>query len=128
MQLMSEPAPEVTSRTIFCVSCVTATSDETPGDVSTLNGIGRQFYGSAEPCPECASVIRTLWWTVVDVPLIPLGSYRYKTAEDRVMRARFGCRKLPARYWAQVWKTWVVGLAIAAAAIAAFVIYKEWKR
>jgi hypothetical protein len=125
---MSDPTPDVTSRKIFCAGCVGATSDKTPGDVSTLNGIGRQFYGSAEPCAECASVIRTLWWTLASIPVIPLGSYRYKTADEIGMRARFWCRKLPRLHWAQVWKTWVIGVLAAAAGITAYLIFRNWFR
>jgi len=118
---------DITSRKIFCTRCVEATSDETPGDISTINGIGRQFYGGAEPCPECASVIRTLWWTFVSMPVIPLGSYRYKTAEESGMRARFWCRKLPGLLWPQVWKFWIVGIIGAVIAIS-LIIYFQPKR
>jgi len=126
-----QPAPQqsrsVASRGIFCVHCSAETTDETPGDVSTINGIGRQFYGSAAPCPECASVVRTLWWTVAHVPLVPLASYRYKTAEERVTRARFWCRKLPSRHWQQIWKTWAIGLSAAIAVGIGFYIYHSYK-
>ena len=103
------------------------TTDETPGDVSTLNGIGRQFYGSAAPCPECASVIRTLWWTLVSLPVVPLASYRYKTSEEHGTRARFWCRKLPARHWNQIFKTWVVGVAAAIAIFIGIYVYHQYK-
>lgn len=53
-QAAAQPPRSVASRGIFCEHCIAETTDETPGDVSTLNGIGRQFYGSAAPCPECA--------------------------------------------------------------------------
>ena len=51
-QAPAQPPRSVASRGIFCEHCIAETTDETPGDVSTLNGIGRQFYGSAAPCPE----------------------------------------------------------------------------
>src|ERR1700733_1786299 len=113
VQPVAPPPRTVASRTIFCDHCVAESTDKTPGDVSTLNGIGRKFYGSAAPCPECASVIRTLWWTLVELPVVPLGSYRYKTSEESGTRARFWCRKLPARHWPQIFKTWALGLAAA---------------
>ena len=116
----------VASREIFCEHCVAESTDETPGDVSTLNGIGRQFYGSSEPCPQCASVIRTLWWTVVELPVVPLGSYRYKTAQEGGRRARFWCRKLPARHWSQILKTWTIGLAAAIAVFTGIFIYEHF--
>src|ERR1700730_5141303 len=77
-QAPAQPPRSVASRGIFCEYCVAETTDETPGDISTLNGIGRQFYGSAAPCPECASVIRTLWWALVSVAVVPPVAYLYK--------------------------------------------------
>ena len=126
-QSSPQPARSVASREIFCEHCVAETTDETPGDVSTINGIGRKFYGSAAPCPECASVIRTLWWTVVEVPVVPLASYRYKTSEEGVSRSRFWCRKLPARHWEQIWKSWAIGLMSAVAAGIGIYIYNSYK-
>jgi len=114
----------VASRVIFCERCVAESTDETPGDISTMNGIGRKFYGSAEPCPECASVVRTLWWTFIDFPIIPLGSYRYKTSEEAVTRSRFWCRKLPAVNSSQVFKTWGLALLALPAVIVIIVILK----
>jgi hypothetical protein len=121
------PPRTVTSRGVFCTQCVAETTDDTPGDVSTLNGIGRQFYGSAAPCPECASVIRTLWWTLVSLPVVPLASYRYKTSEEHGTRARFWCRKLPARHWNQIIKTWVIGVAAAIAVFIGIYVYHLYK-
>jgi hypothetical protein len=127
-QPAAPPQRAVTSRGIFCPHCVAESTDETPGDVSTLNGIGRKFYGAAAPCPECASVIRTLWWTLVELPVVPLGSYRYKTAEQAGTRARFWCRKLPARHWPQIFKTWALGLAAAIVIGIGVYIYDNYKR
>jgi hypothetical protein len=126
-QSPAQPARSVTSREIFCEHCVAETSDKTPGDVSTINGIGRKFYGSAAPCPQCASVIRTLWWTLVEVPIVPLASYRYKTSQEGVNRSRFWCRQLPSRHWEQVWKTWAIGLVAGVAAIIAIYIYNNYQ-
>ena len=90
-----------------------------------MNGIGRKFYGSADPCAKCGSVIRTLWWTFIDMPVIPLGSYRYKTiADDSVRMSRFWARKTGMR-WDQVLKTWAVGLAVLIVITTAFIIYKK---
>jgi len=126
-QAPAQQSRSVASRGIFCESCVAETTDETPGDVSTLNGIGRQFYGSAAPCPECASVIRTLWWTLVSLPVVPLASYRYKTSEEHGTRARFWCRKLPARHWNQIFKTWVIGLVAGTAVFIGIYVYDQYK-
>ncbi len=126
-QPAAAPQRAVTSRGIFCAHCVAETTDETPGDVSTLNGIGRKFYGAAAPCPECASVICTLWWTLVELPVVPLGSYRYKTAEQAGTRARFWCRKLPARHWPQIFKTWALGIVAAIAIGIGVYVYNTYK-
>jgi hypothetical protein len=126
-QAPAQPPRSVASRGIFCEHCIAETTDETPGDISTLNGIGRQFYGSAAPCPECASVIRTLWWTLVSLPVVPLASYRYKTSEEHGTRARFWCRKLPARHWNQIFKTWVIGVAAAIAIFIGIYVYHQYK-
>src|ERR1700730_15389242 len=37
---------------LFCATCVAESTAETSGNVSTVNGIGRTFYGKAEPCAE----------------------------------------------------------------------------
>jgi len=126
-QAPAQPSRSVASRGIFCESCVAETTDETPGYVSTLNGIGRQFYGSAAPGPECASVIRTLWWTLVSLPVVPLASYRYKTSEEHGTRARFWCRKLPALHWNQIFKTWVIGLVAGIAVFIGIYVYDQYK-
>ncbi len=102
-------------------------TDKTPGDVSTLNGIGRKFYGSADPCPDCASVTRTLWFTFIELPVFPLGSYRYKTAQESAMKARFWCRQVP-RHWPQIFKTWAVGILLGGAVMAAVILYEAQKK
>jgi len=108
----------------FCSNCRGESTDETPGNVSTTNGIGRKFYGSADPCAVCGSVVRTLWWTFIDVPIVPRGSYRYKTiSDDEIRMSRFWARRTRT-HWDQIIKTWVVGFAIAVAVVVAIVIYK----
>ncbi len=125
---VTKPERSITSRTIFCDHCVAETSDKTPGNVSTINGIGRKFYGGAEPCPACTSVIRTLWWCFIEIPIVPLGSYRYKTSKEGVMRALYWSRKLPTRYWKQIWPTWLIGMLAALAIAIGFFFYEKYKR
>ncbi len=72
-------------------------------------------------------MIRTLWWTLVEIPLVPRASYRYKTSEEQGSRTRFWCRKLPARHWAQIWKTWALGVVAAVAIAVGFYIYDNYK-
>jgi hypothetical protein len=95
---------------VFCATCVAESTAETSGNVSTVNGIGRTFYGKAERCAACGSVVRTLWWTLASVPLIPRGSYRY-LAHAKLGSARFWTRRTHTR-WGQIWKTWLVGIVL----------------
>lgn len=111
----------------FCEECIAESTDQTPGDISTTNGVGRKFYGGAKPCSTCGSVIRTLWWTCVDVPVMPRGSYRYKTIEDDdIQMSRFWTRRTETQ-WSQILKTWLIGLLAVAAAVVAVFVYRSWK-
>ena len=123
-------APEVTSAT-FCPACIAGSSDDSPRDVSTNNGIGRKFYGGADRCGRCGSVVRTLWFVIADVPLVPRGSYRYlpvgaerhdgffvQTASQAFVARRTGWQ------WSQIGTTWFVG----ALGVAAFLLITAWIR
>jgi len=59
----------------FCFRCWAETTDESPGLTLTINFIGTRLLGSDDPCPECGSVVRKMWFCVV-LPLIPLDRYR----------------------------------------------------
>ena len=134
---MPSPEPSITEYNLatgFCDACVSSSSAESPGDVNTNNGIGRKFYGNAERCAACDSTVRTLWWVLADVPLVPRGSYRYKAIEAEQHSGFFvqsTSRGFVARrtrtHWNQVMATWVVGFA--GAAVLAFVIWWfQWRR
>ena len=111
----------------FCEDCKAESTEQTPGDVSATNGFGRKFYGSAAPCPKCGSVVRTLWWTVIDIPLIPRGSYRYKTvSENEIGMFRFWARRTRTN-WGQIFKTWLFGFIAVVVVIAAVAIYQVLK-
>src|SRR5258708_1100759 len=96
----------------FCSDCASHSTAETPANISSINGMGRKFYGSADPCPKCGSVIRTLWWTFILLPVIPRGSYRYRTITEDSVKTRFWARRTDM-HWDQVLKTWAIGFAIA---------------
>lgn len=113
-------------KALFCEKCTSISTPDTPGDISTINGVGRMFYGGADPCEACGSVTRTLWLTFGQIPLVPLGSYRYKTSEESVNRSRFWCRKT-SMHWPQVFKTWIIGLLSGAAIITAVVFWDRYK-
>lgn len=97
---------------VFCEACQSASRDDTPGNISTFNGIGRTFYGGADRCEHCGSVVRTLWFVFAGIPLIPMGSYRYKAEDDRRFRSR-----RTATHWPQIFWTWLLGWAIGAVVI-----------
>lgn len=121
-------SPQAVVASGFCERCKEQSTEHTPGAISTTNGVGRKFYGSADPCPECGGIVRTLWFVFIDFPLLPLGTYRYKpVGEEGFNSVRFVARKMPMR-WEQVFATWFVGGLIAAgvlAAVAAFHYFKN---
>ena len=104
----------------FCERCRAESTDESPGSISTINGVGRKFYGNKAPCPECGSAIRTLWYTFADIPLIPIGSYRYKSDKEGITRSSFWARKTRT-HWDQVFKIWIVGIIVGVALFAAVI-------
>lgn len=106
----------------FCEQCVTGSTEKSPGNISTVNGIGRKFYGHAEKCATCGSVVRVLWFTLVMVPLIPLGSYRWQQAEG----SRFFARRTHIR-WPQVFVHWAVGLVLGVVAFSLIAAYESSK-
>jgi hypothetical protein len=74
----------------FCKSCDAATTPESAGSTTTVNGIGTKIYGNGNPCSQCGSVIQTKFFVVIFIPLIPLGKYRIKWATP----SRYISRKL----------------------------------
>lgn len=60
----------------FCQKCLFESTAESSGNLQRINGIGTAFIGSADPCGECASIVRRVWVTVAFLPLIPLRKYR----------------------------------------------------
>jgi hypothetical protein len=78
----------------FCNRCIEESSPKSPGGVTTINGIGRMFYGSSRRCNTCDSIVRTLWVVVFFVPIIPLGKYRYQRIRGTVFGGRFLARRL----------------------------------
>lgn len=118
----------------FCEACVHDSSDQSPGDVRTNNGVGRMFYGRADKCDTCGSVVRTLWRVVADIPLVPVASYRYKDVgpeEHSGFFVQSTSRGFFARrtrtHWNQVLTTWLVGLA-GATALAFVIWWLHWRR
>lgn len=86
----------------FCACCTAASSKPGAPSVSTNQGIGRTFYGSAGPCEDCGSVIRTLWWVFLLLPVIPAGSFRViafeEEAADGTSVTAFVSRRVPFQW------------------------------
>ncbi|MDP9268088.1 MAG: hypothetical protein M3P27_07140 [Acidobacteriota bacterium] len=122
------------TESIFCADCTAASTDRSPGNISTVNGVGRQFYGAAEECPKCGSVIRTLWVTFADVPLYPMGSYRYKSAEGKIKKGFDAWLSAKPRFWArkcafhthQVFITFLTGIAVVAVLTLVYLLYVQF--
>ncbi|MBE7465783.1 MAG: serine/threonine protein kinase [Planctomycetes bacterium] len=110
----------------FCERCIEQSQEQSPGSISTTNGVGRKFYGAADTCPDCGAVVRTLWFALIDFPLIPLGSYRYKPIGEEGMRSvQFLARRTALR-WEQVFATWFIGLLVAGVIGLAVYIYQTY--
>ena len=82
------------SQTPFCEDCLARSLPDAPGNIRTINGIGRTFYGEAERCRECGSVVRDLWFVIFFIPIVPLGRYRYQRLESAFGRSRFVARRV----------------------------------
>ncbi len=120
---------ETTATMGFCEACRTGSTDDSPGNISTVNGIGRKFYGGAEKCGTCGAVVRVLWFTFFYIPLIPLGAYRFQQTEGGAlaMRSRFLARRTPLR-WSQVFTHWAVGLLLGVVFFAVVIAWGQSKR
>ena len=111
----------------FCSGCRSRSTEKTPGNISTTNGIGRKFYGNADRCSSCGSVVRTLWFTFIEMPVIPLGSYRYRAVRINGRKMpKFWARKTNTR-WDQILMTWAVGIIVAAVVITVMYLYEQSK-
>ena len=42
----------------------------------TINGIGTTAYGSRDRDPETKTYVKTVWLTILFLPIVPLGAYR----------------------------------------------------
>lgn len=70
-----EPASVVFGKA-FCPACLMSSSDVSAPDTATINlVVGTKLIGRSQRCPECGSVVKTLWGFAL-VPLAPGGSYR----------------------------------------------------
>ena len=77
-QLIRQREQEEIDDSGFCKKCHDESTPQSPGSISTTNGTGTRFYGEDRRCSECGSVVRVHWVVFSYLPLIPLGTYRYR--------------------------------------------------
>ena len=93
-QYLSQFPTEKVGKDGFCEECRSKTSDESPGNTTTVNFLlGTRLIGYENRCPACGSVEQTLWLQIV-LPLIPLGKYRVIYLDKDLFSSRYVGRKL----------------------------------
>ena len=60
----------------FCQECLTQTLPVSSGSLNRFNGCGFAFVGKANRCNRCHSVTTRIWYTLLGIPILPLGKYR----------------------------------------------------
>lgn len=89
----------------FCARCAMETSDESPGNINSVNGIGTALMGTRwlvrgfDPCPVCGSVIQSKWFTL-GFGVTRLGTYRILYTRKGLTSSRFYGRRLLSDYGA----------------------------
>jgi len=83
----------------FCTQCLSQTTGETPGNMTTFNGIGTALMGTRwrarglNACPTCGSVVQTKWFTF-GFAVKPLGTYRVIYTKKGLTTSRLFARRL----------------------------------
>lgn len=83
----------------FCAKCLAETTSETPGNMTTFNGIGTALMGTRwrarglAECPACGSVVQTKWFTF-GFGVKPLGTYRVIYTKKGLTTSRLFARRL----------------------------------
>lgn len=65
----------------FCPRCTAATMDFAAPGTFKINGIGTGLYGWGNPCLECGSVVKRLFFCVFWIPIFPIPSARYRVID-----------------------------------------------
>ncbi len=86
--------------------------------MSTLNGVGARVYGRRDYDPESGTYVLTHWFTILYIPILPLGAYRVANAENG---GWYFLGRVPVSAAAKAWATCL--LLIAASVGGAF----AWK-
>jgi hypothetical protein len=83
----------------FCTRCLSETTVETPGNMTTFNGIGTALMGTRwrtrglQECAACGSVVQTKWFTF-GFGVKPLGTYRVIYTKRGQTTSRLFARRL----------------------------------
>ena len=119
--------PRSGSQGDFCEPCLAASTPESPPDVSSTGGLGAEFFGRSRPCPNCGSVVRTLWWTAL-LPAVPRDSYRYLDLglelDDDSSKESFRARRVGLR-WGQVAGIYAADLLVLALLAGAVMVLRR---
>lgn len=79
----------------FCGPCTDETIAYLAPDTGTFNGIGTTFYGAADPCPRCGSVVKREYFCVLWIPVWPMSRYRIITLSSSLTSSRYVGRRFP---------------------------------
>lgn len=82
----------------FCEACLAQTTDESPGNLRQINGIGTSWgfdFGGKDKCPTCGSAVKTKWFCFI-FPLVPIDKFRVLSTQENLTgsRGRFLARKV----------------------------------
>lgn len=72
----------------FCGSCTDETVPWIAPNTRTVNGTGTHFYGAADPCPRCGSVVKQLYMCFLGIPIAPMGRFRIITLSRSLTGSR----------------------------------------
>jgi hypothetical protein len=75
--------------TTFCERCRSGSeATVSAGPMNHANGTGRGFGRPWSRCRDCRSVLRRVWFQVLHVPIVPLGTYRVIHESPRRFRSQ----------------------------------------
>jgi hypothetical protein len=77
-EYLSLPEIRTIRTTGFCSRCLAETTDESPGNVTTVNlFFGTRLIGIGDPCTTCGSIVQGKYFCLL-LPIVFLGRYRIK--------------------------------------------------
>ena len=78
----------------FCAYCRATTTNEPIGSISTHGPLfGKTLNGRDEPCPDCGSVVQTLWFRFL-LPIVPLGKFRVICRPTNILPSEYLARRI----------------------------------